>query len=201
MISLFTAVLLLSGCSFNVDVIEMATQPTNQLFDLTDSEGDGVISARDLCPISLSGAAVNNRGCATDKVEKVRIQLLVNFASGSAQVGTEYYAEIKSLADLMKENPTITVKIEGHTSIIGDANYNKKLSLRRAEAVKALLVKQYNIKASRVEASGFGFEELLYEGNDEYVNAHNRRIVAEINGAKDIVDMKWTIYSVDHSDQ
>lgn len=199
MISLFTAVLLLSGCSFTV--IDMAAEPTNQLFDLSDPEGDGIISARDLCPATLAGAAVNNHGCGAEKVEKVRVKLLVNFKNDSAVIDTKYYSEIKSLADLMKENPIINVKIEGHTSIIGNAKYNKQLSLSRAQAVKALLVNQYNIKESRVGAVGFGFEQLLYEGNDEYVNAQNRRIVAEINSAEGVVDMKWTIYSVDDREQ
>lgn len=199
MISLLTAALLLSGCSFTV--IDMAAEPTNQLFDLSDAEGDGIISARDLCPATLSGAEVSSNGCSAEKIEKVRVKLFVNFANDSAVIDSKYYSEIKSLADLMKENPLASVKIEGHTSIIGNAKYNKQLSLRRAQAVKRLLVKQYNINESRVGAVGFGFEQLLYEGNDEYVNAQNRRIVAEINSAEGVVDMKWTIYSVDDREQ
>lgn len=197
--SLLTVILLLSGCSFNA--IEMASEPTKQVFDLTDKENDGVIGARDLCPDTFPGAEVNSDGCGTDLTEKIRVKLLVNFDNDSAVVDPKYYNEIKMLADAMTEYPAITVQIEGHTSIVGNADYNNQLSLSRAEAVKSLLINQYNIDETRIEAIGFGFEQLLYEGNDEYTNARNRRIVAEVDGAQDIIDMKWTIYSVDHREQ
>jgi len=198
-ISLFAAAILVSGCSSNI--IEMAPEPTVQAYDLSDLEGDGIISARDKCPATPLGAEVNNEGCNTDNLEKVRVKLLVNFDNDSAFVDGKYYAEIKTLADLMKEYSSITVMIEGHTSIVGSAQYNKQLSLERADAVKQILVNQYAVDKNRIDTIGFGFEQLLFEGNDEYVNAQNRRIVAEIDGAADIVDMKWTIYTVDHREQ
>lgn len=197
--SLLSVVLLLSGCSFNA--IEMAPEPTKQLFDLTDKENDGVITARDLCPDTYPGAEVNNDGCGIDLTEKIRVKLLVNFDNDSAVVDTKYYNEIKMLADVMTEYPAITVRIEGHTSIIGNASYNNQLSLNRADAVKRLLINQYNIEETRIETIGFGFEQLLYEGNNEDLNARNRRIVVEIDGVQDVIDMKWTIYSVDRREQ
>lgn len=194
-ISLYMAVLLLSGCSFNA--IEMAAEPTVQKFDLSDKESDGVINARDICPESFSGAAVANDGCGTESVEEVRRTLLVNFQTDSAKVNPRFYPEIQGLADFMKEHATVAVTIEGHTSIRGDAAYNKRLSLRRAKAIKSILVKKYNIADERIKPVGFGSEQLLLEGDDEYVHAKNRRIVAEIFSEKRIADMKWTIYSVD----
>ncbi|WP_028869519.1 OmpA family protein [Psychromonas arctica] len=198
-ISLFAAAILASGCSSNI--IEMTPEPTVQVYDLSDLEGDGIISARDKCPATALGAEINNDGCSTDNLEKVRIKLLVNFDNDSAFVDGKYYAEIKALADLMKEYSSITVMIEGHTSIVGTEQYNKQLSLNRADAVKQILVNQYAVDENRIDTVGFGFEQLLFEGNDEYVNAQNRRIVAEVDGAADIVDMKWTIYTVDHREQ
>jgi len=198
-ISLFVAAILVSGCSSNI--IEMAPESTLQVYDLSDLEGDGIISARDKCPATPLGAAVNNEGCNTDNLEKVRVKLLVNFDNDSAFVDGKYYAEIKALADLMKEYSSLTVMIEGHTSIVGNAQYNKQLSLERADAVKKILINQYGVDENRVDTIGLGFEQLLFEGNDEYVNAQNRRIVAEIDGAEDIIDMKWTIYTVDHREQ
>jgi len=194
-ISLLFIVSVLSACSFNA--IEMAAEPTKQEFDLTDPENDGVISARDKCPESYAGAEVNHQGCASEKSIKVRRELLVNFETDSTEVNAAYYPEIKALADFMKTYPSVNVSIEGHTSILGNAAYNKKLSLRRAKAIKAILVNYNGIEASRINTIGYGFEHLLLEGNDEYIHAKNRRIVAEITATKKIIDMKWTIYSVD----
>jgi outer membrane protein OmpA-like peptidoglycan-associated protein len=195
MINLFITVLLLSGCSFSP--VEMAPEPTIQKYDLSDPESDGVISARDKCPETSSGANINNDGCGVEVIEKIRRQLLINFDSASDVVASEYYPEIKSLADFIKANPAVRVTIEGHTSILGDRAYNKKLSLRRAEAIKYILVNNYNIDAKRVKSIGYGSERLLLKGNDEYSHAKNRRIVVEIVGERKSTDMKWTIYSVD----
>ena len=193
--SLLVVIFLLTGCS--ISAVDMASQPTVQKYDLADPEKDGVITARDLCPDTFSGAEINNTGCGSETVEKIRRELMINFDSGSAQVRNKYYSEIKGLAVFLKEHPTANVTIEGHTSIVGDAGYNKKLSLARADAIKVLLVNQYGIKNSRVEAIGYGEERPLLKGNSDYIHAKNRRIVAEIFAEKTIQDVKWNIYSVD----
>lgn len=195
LINILITLLLLSACS--VHVVEMAPEPTEQKFDLSDAEKDGVIAARDNCPDTFTGSAVDHQGCGTESLEKIRRQLLVNFPTNSSQVARKYYPEIKKLADFMQEFPSAMVTIEGHTSIRGKAEYNKKLSLRRAEAIKSILVNKYQIDAQRITAVGYGFERLLLEGDDEYIHARNRRIVAEIEIERSVVDMKWTIYSVD----
>ena len=179
----------------------MTEKPTEQIYDLSDPEGDGIITARDNCLDTISGAAVGNDGCGTDIIEKIRVKLLVNFDNNSSIVDAKYYPEIEKLAGLMKEYKSVNVSIEGHTSIVGTAEHNKELSLNRAKAVKSILVRQYGVDDSRINAIGFGFDQPLFEGNDDYVNAQNRRIVAEIVGGKEIVDMKWNIYSVDQREQ
>lgn len=194
-ISLLAGVLLLSGCSINV--IDPSQTKTEQLYDLSDPEGDGVINARDNCIDTPLGAAVDNNGCGADVIEKMRVTLLVNFDNDSAVVDAKYFPEIQKLASLLNEYKSVNVSIEGHTSLVGSAVYNKALSLKRAEAVKSILVNRYSINQERVDAVGYGFEKLLVEGNSDYANAQNRRIVAEIAGGKEVIDMKWNIYSVD----
>lgn len=191
----FLCVLLLSACS--VQVIDMTPEPTKQIFDLTDSEGDGVIQARDKCPNSYAGAEVGNNGCGSNTIHTVRHRLDVNFDTNSYKVKDEYIAKIQMLAEFMAEFPKIQVAIEGHTSIKGLAEYNKKLSQNRAQAIKNILIQKFNIASDRVTTVGYGFEKLLLEGDDEYIHEKNRRIVAEISRDREVTDMKWTIYSVD----
>lgn len=188
-------VLSVSACS--VQVIDMASEPTVQKFDLRDIEGDGVIGSRDNCPKSISGTQVDNNGCGSETVEKVRRKLLVNFDSNSFVVKPRFYPEIKGLADFMIEYPSTHVTIEGHTSKRGKKILNQKLSENRAQAIRHLLITKFNIAEDRIDAVGYGFEHLLLEGDDEYIHARNRRIVAEISSEHVIKDMKWTIYSVD----
>lgn len=188
----------LFGCSTNA--IDMtAAGPTVQQYDLNDHEGDGVINARDACEATEAGSEIDNSGCGSQTVYKVRRKLLVNFPFDSYIVDKKYYPEIESLAMFMKEYQGADVTIEGHTSKRGTKQHNQILSQSRAQSIKDILVNQYHIDEKRIKAVGYGFEHLLLEGDDEYIHARNRRIVAEISSQKRITDMKWTIYSVDDS--
>jgi OOP family OmpA-OmpF porin len=187
--------LLIVGCS--TQVIDMAAEPTPQKYDLQDVEGDGVIQARDACTETPIGSAIDNAGCGTQTLHKVRRELLVNFKTNSSVVADTYLPEIENLANFMKEQPDATLTIEGHTSIRGRKELNEELSTSRAEAIKDILINKFAIKESRIEAIGYGFADLLLEGDDEYIHARNRRIVAEISSEEKIVDKKWNIYSVD----
>jgi outer membrane protein OmpA-like peptidoglycan-associated protein len=187
----------LSACS--VQTVEMATAPTEQKFDLRDVEGDGVIGARDNCPDSYNGSQVDNLGCGSQGVEVVRRKLEVRFDANSYVVKPKYISEIKMLANVMTEHPTTKVTIEGHTSIRGKAKYNKILSQHRADAIKTILITHFTIAEDRINAIGYGFEQLLEEGDNEAVNARNRRIVAELSIDKKHINMKWHIYSVDNA--
>jgi outer membrane protein OmpA-like peptidoglycan-associated protein len=192
---IFIWVFFLSACS--VQVIDMTPEPTTQKFDLTDSEGDGIIKARDDCPDSNIGAKVGNNGCGSSTVHTIRHRLDVNFDTNSSVVKSEYLPKIKELADFMTEYPQVIVSIEGHTSILGSARHNKKLSNNRARSIKNILIQRFDIASGRIATVGYGFEQILFEGDDEYSHEKNRRIVAEISSDKSLTDMKWTIYSVD----
>ena len=198
-INLLIATLILSGCSFSA--LEMAPEPTVQKYDLSDPEGDGVITARDNCLDSSSGADVDNNGCGNETVEKIRRELMINFTSNSAKVDPRYHNEIEGLADFLKTYPSANVTIEGHTSALGKAAYNKKLSLLRAEAIKLILVNNYHIDSDRITSVGYGEERLLLKGDSVKIHAKNRRIVAELVSEKRIKDLKWTIYSVDERNE
>lgn len=195
--------LLLSACS--VQIIDMTPEPTVQKFNLIDFEdggdGDGVILARDKCPDSIPGAKVDNNGCGTETIETVRNTLEVHFDTNKFDVKDEFLPEIKTIADFMIQFPQAVVLIEGHTSITGSAEYNLALSEKRALAIKNILIEKFNIDEERITAVGYGFTRLLVEGNDEEAHAKNRRIVAEISSDKNLIDMRWNIYSVDKEDE
>ena len=187
--------LLIAGCS--TQAIDMAPEPTLQKYDLQDVEGDGVIKARDVCDDTPTGSEIDNTGCGSHTQYKVRRELLVNFETNSYAVADNYLPEIENLANFMNEYPDATLTIEGHTSIRGKKELNETLSNNRAQAIKDILISKFAIEESRIDAIGYGFTRLLLEGDDEYIHARNRRIVAEISSDEKIIDKKWNIYSVD----
>lgn len=91
-------------------------------------------------------------------------------------VKPESYGTLKGIADVLKENPTVRVKIVGHTDADGADASNLDLSKRRGASVKAELVKNFGIDASRLESDGLG-ESKPVAPNDTQVNkALNRRV-------------------------
>ncbi len=81
---------------------------------------------------------------------------------------------LKGFARFLKENPTITVMIQGHTDDVGDDNKNLELSEQRAQGVKDYLV-SLGVAKARLTAKGFG-ETVPKVPNDSDTNrAMNRR--------------------------
>ena len=73
---------------------------------------------------------------------------------------------IDRLAGYLKKNSGAKVTISGYASPEGNATFNQKLSEKRAEAVKKILVNKYKISADRIQTQGKGvgtiFEEPTY---------------------------------------
>jgi OOP family OmpA-OmpF porin len=87
---------------------------------------------------------------------------------------------MKKRKHLMKEEKNIKVLVSGHTDKIGDDVSNMLLSQRRAESIKAYLIKK-GINGQRIKTLGFGETKPAYEyGLNNESNILNRRIEVEI---------------------
>lgn len=73
--------------------------------------------------------------------------------------------ELQKIADIMKEYPQMRIDIRSHTDSRNAAEYNKKLSQRRADATKAWLIKQ-GIAPERLIATGYGESKLMNQCAD-----------------------------------
>ena len=100
----------------------------------------------------------------------------ITFDVNKASIKPESYGTLKSIADVLKENPGVSVKIVGHSDSDGDDAMNLDLSKRRAESVKNELSGKFGIEASRMETEGAG-ESRPVAPNDTPANkAMNRRV-------------------------
>ena len=91
-------------------------------------------------------------------------------------VKPESYGTLKSIADVLTENPELRIQIIGHTDSDGNDATNLELSKRRAAAVKTALTQTFGIDAARMETDGKG-EIQPVAANDSPANkALNRRV-------------------------
>lgn len=91
-------------------------------------------------------------------------------------VKPESYGTLKSIADVLKENPSVKIKIVGHTDADGADAANLDLSKRRGAAVKNQLVKTFGIDASRIETDGLGESQPVAPNDTPANKALNRRV-------------------------
>jgi outer membrane protein OmpA-like peptidoglycan-associated protein len=89
------------------------------------------------------------------------------FQSGTTRLSLEGKEELDRMVTELKHFPSFRVKIIGHTSVEGDPEANKQLSLERAQAVAQYLMVTYNIDANRMLSIGLGGESPLPQLPDE----------------------------------
>ena len=98
------------------------------------------------------------------------------FDVNSDKIKQQSYGVMKDIANVLIENSSINVKIVGHTDSDGNAADNLSLSKRRAEAVKAALIKEFGIDASRLQTDGKGASEPIGSNTTTEGKANNRRV-------------------------
>ena len=117
--------------------------------------------------------------------EKVTFAADTFFDFDKAVLKPEGKAKLDDLTSKIK-NITLEVIIAvGHTDSVGSDAYNQKLSLRRAEAVKAYMVSK-GIEANRVYTEGKGEKQPVADNKTAEGRAKNRRVEIEVVGTRPI---------------
>lgn len=103
------------------------------------------------------------------------------FAFDSYELKTESKVELERLCEFMHQNPQIRIRINGHTDNVGEPEYNRELSTRRAESVAGYLISS-GVDKSRIIFIGFGDTSPVESNETEEGRAENRRTEFEIIG-------------------
>ena len=99
----------------------------------------------------------------------------VYFEMSKSDLLSASYAELDKLVSMMQDNPNMTIRLEGHTDIIGDHDKNLQLSRDRVIACQRYLV-QKGIDVDRIQTVGYGdTRPILTKGTDEERKV-NRRV-------------------------
>ena len=94
---------------------------------------------------------------------KRTLESVVTFAQGKTIIAPSQQPNVARIATYLKKYPNSKVVIKGFASPEGSIEVNERIAKARAEAVKAVLVKQYKIDAERIVAEGEGIGHMFSE--------------------------------------
>ena len=115
--------------------------------------------------------------------EKITMAADAHFDFDKSVLKPEGKAKLDDLMGKLKAVNLEVIIAIGHTDSIGSVAYNNKLSLRRANAVKAYLVSK-GIEANRIYTEGKGKSQPIADNKTKEGRAKNRRVEIEVVGSR-----------------
>lgn len=116
---------------------------------------------------------------ANEMFEKINsgeaLSLYINFETGKSAIKSESLHIVDELYNMMKENPSLKISVEGHTDNVGGKASNQTLSESRSASLKAALIKK-GIASDRVRTAGFGQDNPIADNSTEDGRSKNRRV-------------------------
>jgi OOP family OmpA-OmpF porin len=120
---------------------------------------------------------------------KYCVSLNIEYDINNADIRLQYHDEVAKVGDFMKKYPSTSAVIEGYADEVGNADYNLRLSQRRAENVVKYLEEKFGIAPSRLSAKGYGKAKPVADNSSDAGRQKNRRIDAIIDCAFDLKDL------------
>ncbi|MCP4445909.1 MAG: OmpA family protein [Myxococcales bacterium] len=152
-----------------------------------DNDGDGVLECPkkvDMCPDQPAATA---DGCPAKyknvvvTAKKIEIRQTVYFDTNKTTIKPVSFGLLNEVAMALKDNPKISIQVEGHTDSRGRNARNLRLSQGRANSVRTYLIGQ-GVGADRMAAKGFGEEIPLSDNRTNAGREQNRRVEFLITG-------------------
>jgi outer membrane protein OmpA-like peptidoglycan-associated protein len=176
---------LISGAEVNGDSPADSTRseiPTGDYSIPIDIRGVYVVTASAKGYFSQSDTLATNRVNVTRDFDLVPIEAgaritlkNIYFNASKYNLKPESFPELDRLAGIMRDNPTMRIKLEGHTDIVGDFDANVELSRNRVDEVKRYLVTK-GIDTDRVETVGYGPARPINKNRTLKERPENRRV-------------------------
>ncbi|MDD5649002.1 MAG: OmpA family protein [Candidatus Nanoarchaeia archaeon] len=130
----------------NTSIIEGVTLTTNQ-------EAEGAVTFSAVTEEVKKKEPISNK------------KVTINFTSGSFMLSDEAKSTIdKEFVNIAKSFSSARIRIEGNTDAVGNAKFNKALSLKRAQSVANYLVKEYKFDSNRFIVIGNGLSKAVADG-------------------------------------
>ncbi len=115
---------------------------------------------------NVKPAVIQNVVKQVQVVNKNVLQPTVIFGMGKSKIDAAQMASVAMIAKYMKNHPTTRLQIKGYASPEGNPELNRRLSVRRAQAVKDALVQRYKVEPDRLVIAGMGATGELFDELD-----------------------------------
>lgn len=172
-LSTFAAAALVA-CSSTPVTTPMATTPSSSMSSSADRSAANAGAATAMQRAAPApGAAATTLPAHRDPSSLIASERSVYFDFDEYRIKPAYAALIERHGKYLAANPSLRIKVEGHTDERGGAEYNLALGQRRAEAVQRAL-QIYGAQASQMEPVSWGEERAQTDAADESTWARNR---------------------------
>ena len=169
------------GIADDRDKCPQVAAPTTDGCPPPDPDGDGVTGEADKCPdkAETRNGFQDSDGCP-DELPKAIKRFTgairgINFSVNSAVIYRGSYRVLNQAVAVLNEYPELKLRIRGHSDSQGNADYNRDLSQRRAEAVRQYLISK-GIADARLTSEGVGPDEPVADNKTSSGRRANRRI-------------------------
>ena len=162
----------------------MPAFPSPLNLPITDTDGDSVSDVLDDCPTIVG--LVTNHGCplkSNQNLAWILDSCTIHFAFGKHALDAEAYPYLDRLANIMQEDSTLHLKIDGHTDNKGRSTFNDRLSQKRAAACRDYLVGK-GVEKNRIYTEGKGEKKPVADNKTSAGRAQNRRVEIEVVGTR-----------------
>jgi outer membrane protein OmpA-like peptidoglycan-associated protein len=159
------------------------------------SKSDAVPDCRQVAPFNYDRAA-DDVGTVGDErsdtyerslpVDKKNVVYLpdVNFDFNKRTLSRDGKRKVETIAQMLNDGEAVNVELQGNTDKRGSSKYNAKLGMDRARAVRAELV-SLGVPAERLSTVSFGEKNPLFQENQDWAHAANRRVEVHLAADKD----------------
>ncbi len=151
----------------------------------TDSDGDGVYDGLDQCADTAANLQVDQSGCPI-AVTETEVQLLdtgtittnaVVFGLSSAEIDLDHSQVLAEIGETLSRWPELRLEIIGHTDNSGPAEFNRQLSLQRAQSVLDYFTAHFpELDTSNYRAVGLGEDQPIADNGTLEGRRANRRV-------------------------
>jgi outer membrane protein OmpA-like peptidoglycan-associated protein len=141
-------------------------------------EKEDIPTVETLPPGEGQEGAAEGEGAAADGA----LNISVLFEFDTTKTVADHAADYAAIKNFIADKAEYLVTLRGYTCSIGGDEYNLRLSSRRAEEIKNILVSQYGIDAAHIETFFYGEKDPQFDNDSEAERRKNRLVKIEVNG-------------------